>query len=106
MKAKIRTLWTWLAKEENARALGTCGTGVTIVVTIVGLIGIYLNLGTYLETQREYVAAQQQDNRKKQEELISKLYFADIDLNKLLIDHPDLERALYFDPDGQLFKSF
>jgi hypothetical protein len=67
-------------------------------VTVLGVAAIVLQIGNYLETKSG-------ENRKKQEELISKLYFADIDLNKMLMEHPQLQRTMYDDPQGDSFNA-
>jgi hypothetical protein len=82
--------------EDRARTIQTRCQVVGTVVTVLGVVGILLQVHAYIETRAN-------ENRKKEEELISRLYTTDIDVNKMLFEHPLLQRALYDDENGETF---
>jgi hypothetical protein len=83
--------------EDRSRAIGAWCSIVTTFVTASGLIVIAFQISSFLETRKT-------ENRKKQEELVAKLYFTDIDLNKLLIQEPLIQQVMYDDPRGDFFQ--
>jgi hypothetical protein len=83
--------------ESRSRAISAYCSIVTACVTVIGVIAVALQINSYIETRKT-------ENRKKQEELIAKLYFTDIDLNKLLIQEPLIQQVMYHDPRGDFFQ--
>jgi hypothetical protein len=71
--------------------IGTICTVLTMVATVVGAFVVLQQVPNLVRTRRE--------------ELVSKLYATDIDLNKLLLDRPNVRRALFDDPKGKVFET-
>jgi hypothetical protein len=83
-------------KEETCRTISAYCSIASTVVALLGAIIVVLQI-------RSFIDAKETENRKKQEELVSKLYWTDIDLNKILIQDPALQPVIYHDPDGKAF---
>ena len=84
--------------EERARSIDTWCKVITTFVTIAGASALLIQFSNYVETRRS-------ENRKRQDELLAKLYSTDIDLHKHLTTNPDLHTALFYDKDGKAFNS-
>ena len=83
-------------KEETCRTISAYCSVASTVLALSGVIIVVLQI-------RSFIDAKETENRKKQEELVSKLYWTDIDLNKILVQEPTLQPVIYHDPDGKAF---
>jgi len=83
--------------EDRSRTISAYCSIVTTCVTVIGVTAVALQIRSYVETKKR-------ENRKKQEELIAKLYFTDIDIHKLLLQEPLIQQVMYRDPRGDFFQ--
>jgi hypothetical protein len=70
---------------------------VTVVIALVGLIGLWLQFRTFNSTV-------DREAQRRSEETISKLYLVDIDIKKSMIASPAVRDLMFDDPDGVKYK--
>ncbi len=70
---------------------------VTVVIALVGLIGLWLQFRTFNSNI-------DREAQRRSEETISKLYFVDIDIKKSMIASPAVRDLMFDDPDGDKYK--
>ena len=70
---------------------------VTVVIALVGLIGLWLQFRTFNSTA-------DREAQRRSEETISKLYLVDIDIKKSMMASPAVRDLMFDDPNGDKYK--
>jgi hypothetical protein len=70
---------------------------VTVVIALVGLIGLWLQFRTFNATV-------DREAQRRSEETISKLYLVDIDIKKSMMTSPAVRDLMFDDPVGDKYK--
>ena len=70
---------------------------VTVVIALVGLIGLWLQFRTFNSTV-------DREAQRRSEETISKLYLVDIDIKKSMLASPAVRDLMFDDPGGDKYK--
>lgn len=70
---------------------------VTVVIALVGLIGLWLQFRTFNSTAKR-------EAERRSDETISKLYLVDIDIKKSMLASPAVRDLMFDDPGGDKYK--